>query len=71
MKYLSLLIFLSTSFIVSFSQVNPNKDRQAVLRHDSIGVTYVFDRTKKDNQNRTEIIYLGKLSAKDGRVFKS
>ncbi len=65
-----LLIVLCTRFIVSFGQVNPNMDRQAVLRNDSIGVTYVFDRTKKDDHNRTEISYLGKLRTKDGRVFK-
>jgi len=70
MTHFLLLIVLCTSFIVSFGQVNPNIDRQAVLRNDSIGVTYVFDRTKKDDHNRTEIIYLGKLRTKDGRVFK-
>ena len=70
MTHSLLLIVLCTSFMVSFSQVNPNIDRQAVLRHDSIGVKYVFERTKKDDHNRTEITYLGKLRAKDNRIFK-
>lgn len=55
---------------MAFGQVNPNKDRQVVLRHNNVGKTYVFDRSKKDDYNRTEITYLGKLKTKDGRVFK-
>jgi hypothetical protein len=70
MTYSLLLIVLCASFIASFGQVNPNIDRQAVLRNDSIGVTYVFDRSKKNDHNRTEITYLGNLRAKDGRVFE-
>jgi len=64
------IIFFSVSFSTAFGQVNPSKDRQVVLRHNKIGKTYVFDRSKKDNFNRTEITYLGKLKTKDGRVFK-
>jgi hypothetical protein len=63
---LSGLTFLTTAF----GQVNPNKDRQLVLRHSIVGKTYVFDRSRNEDYNRAEIIYLGKVRTKDGRVFK-
>jgi hypothetical protein len=65
-----LLILLCATSAATFGQVNPNNDRQTVLRHDTIGNTYVFDRSKKDNYNKTEITYLGELKTKDGRIFK-
>jgi hypothetical protein len=65
-----LFILFSLTFLNASAQVNPNKDRQLVLRHNKVGKTHVFDRSKKDNYNRTEITYLGKLRTNDGRVFK-
>jgi hypothetical protein len=65
-----LFIFFSLTFTTAFGQVNPNRDRQVVLRHNQVGKTYVFDRSKQDYHNRTEITYLGKLKTKDGRVLK-
>ncbi len=62
--------FLGLTFSNAFGQVNPNKDRQVVLRYNKVGKTYVFDRSKKDDHNRTEITYLGKLKTKKGRVLK-
>jgi hypothetical protein len=66
------LLFILFCFMLStaFGQVNPNEDRQVVLRHNTIGKTYVFDRSKNDDYNRTELTYLGKLKTKDQRVFK-
>lgn len=65
-----LFIFFALTFTTAFGQVNPNSDRQVVLRHNNVGKTYVFDRSKKDYYNRTEITYLGKLRTNDGHVFK-
>ena len=64
------LIFSCLNISIAFGQVNPNRDRLAVLRHNKIGKTYIFDRSVKDVYNRTEITYLGKLRTNDGRVFK-
>ena len=65
-----LLIFFTLTFSSAFGQVYPNKDRQVVIRHNNVGKTYVFDRSKKSDHNRTELTYLGRLMTKDGRVFK-
>ncbi|HVX27019.1 MAG TPA: hypothetical protein VHB70_11795 [Parafilimonas sp.] len=65
-----LFIFFTLTVSTAFGQLNPDKDRQVVLRHNKVGKTYVFDRSKKNGYNRTEITYLGKLKTKDGRVFK-
>ena len=54
----------------AFGQVDPDGDRQVVLRHDTIGKTYIFDRSKNDDYDRTELTYLGKVETKDKRVFK-
>jgi hypothetical protein len=70
MKLPLLLIFVIAIFSTVFGQVNPNKDRQVVLQHNKIGKTYVFDRSKKGDYNRTELTYLGTLKTKDRRVFK-
>lgn len=70
MKLSLLFIVFSIIFLTSFGQLNPNKDRQSVLQHDKIGNMYVFDRSKKDDRNKTEITYLGKLQTIDGRIFK-
>ena len=65
------LSFFLLSFTFSaFGQVNPSKDRQLVLRYNKVGKTYIFDRSKKEDRNRTEITYLGNLKTKDGRIFK-
>jgi hypothetical protein len=60
------VVMLSTTY----GQMNPQKDRQAVLRHSLIGKIYVFDRSKKSHYNRTEITYLGKLKTIQRHVFK-
>jgi hypothetical protein len=65
-----LLIFFSLIFSNVIGQVNPNKDRQIVLRHNKLGKEYIFDRSKIGDYNRTEITYLGKVKTQDGRVFK-
>jgi len=65
-----LFISLSLPFSLAFGQVNTNKDRHIVLKHNKVGKTYVFDRSKNNDNNRTEITYLGKLKTRDGRVFK-
>ena len=65
-----ILIFFCITFINVFSQTNPDTDRQAVLNHNKIGKEYVFDRSKKNEFNRTELTYLGQIRAKNGRVFK-
>lgn len=70
MKPQILLAFFSLLFSVAFGQVSPNRDRQTVLRHNIVGKTYAFDRSKKDNYNRVEITYLGKVKTRDGRIFK-
>src|SRR5690242_18904588 len=70
MKLISLTIFFLTNLSVSFGQTNPAKDRLAVLKHNRIGRTYTFDRSKKEDYDRTEITYLGRLTTKAGRVYK-
>src|SRR5215467_2987090 len=70
MTRLLLFILANLTLSTSFGQVNPNKDRQFVLHHNKIGKTHVFDRSKKDNYNRTEVTYLGKVKTNDGRIFK-
>ena len=56
--------------MLSFGQVTLNRDIQFVLRHDNVGKKYVFDRSKSTDYNKTEITFLGKLKALDGRIFK-
>ncbi|MES2776533.1 MAG: hypothetical protein V4722_20315 [Bacteroidota bacterium] len=63
-------ILLFVTFKTSFAQVNPINDRQTVLRHNKVGKWYVFDRSKKNSHNKTELTYLGKLRTQDKRVFK-
>ena len=70
MKLFLLLIVVCSNFTTTLGQIDPSKDRQTVLEHDTVGQTYVFDRSKKGDYNRTEITYLGKLEAKEGRIFK-
>jgi len=70
MKHRFLFILFSIAFTPIFGQVNPNNDRQIVLRHNKIGKMYVFDRSTKNSFDKTELTYLGKLKAKDGRSFK-
>jgi hypothetical protein len=71
MRHHLLFIFLfCVAFTTLSAQVNPNSDRQTVLRHDKVGKLYVFDRSKKDDYDKTEITYLGKVKTKDKRVFK-
>lgn len=65
-----LFILLCAIFKTTFAQVSPNSNRQTVLRDDKIGKLYVFDYSKKNYYDKTEIIYLGKLKTKDGRIFK-
>lgn len=56
--------------LTTSAQINPNRDRQVVLRRDKVGKVYVFDRSKKDDYDLTELTYLGKLKTRDGRFFK-
>src|SRR5258705_2320721 len=70
MKYRVLLFLLCITHKPVCGQVNPNKERQVVLRGNKIGKVYVFDRSKQKNYDRTEIIYLGKICTNDGRKFR-
>lgn len=66
-----LLFFLfSITFTTVCGQANPKKERQVVLGHNKIGKVYVFDRSKQNDHNRTELTYLGKLKTTEGRAFK-
>jgi hypothetical protein len=65
-----LMSFFGIRPYVASAQVNPDKNRQTVLRHNRVGNTYIFDCSKKDDYDRTELTYLGKLKTKNGRVFK-
>lgn len=69
-RSLILFAFLNARLYFASAQVNPDKNRQAVLRHIKVGKTYIFDCSKKDDHNRTELTYLGKLKTRNGRVFK-
>jgi len=51
-RHLLLLIF-TLIFITAYGQVDPDDDRLVVLRHNKIGKTYVFDRSKNGDYNRT------------------
>ena len=64
------LAFLSIISFTAVAQVNPNGDRQIVLLKSQVGKTYIFDKSKGDEYNRTELTYLGKFKTRDGRVFK-
>jgi len=63
-------LFLGLTFTTAVAQGDTDKDRLVVLQHNKIGKTYIFDRSKKEDYNRTELTYLGILKAGDGRVFK-
>ena len=69
-RYFTLFALFSAQLHFASAQVNPNKNRQTVLRHNKVGKTYIFDCSKKDQYDSTELTYLGTMKTKNGRVFK-
>ena len=47
--------------LIAYSQVNPFKAYQTVLKHAQIGKEYSFDKSKKDDYDNLVVVYLGKI----------
>ena len=56
--------------LIAYSQVNPFKAYQTVLKHAQIGKEYSFDKSKKDDYDNLVVVYLGKIITTKGRVLK-
>ena len=69
----SLLITTTLIFWVVFSSLGQEKDgrfRAMVLKKSIKDSLFIFDFSKKEDWNETQIKYLGILKSKDGKVFK-
>jgi hypothetical protein len=70
MKSIILLVILTFSLTLSFSQVNHQKAYQLVLEGDAIEKEYSFSQKKEPDHDSLVLIYLGDLKTDKGRVLK-
>ena len=67
LKFTLLFLLLSTILI---AQTREEIDRGIALQKNKIGKPIIFERSKKDDADRLELSYLGKIITKDKKVFK-
>jgi len=67
-----LLTFILTFGTLSYSlgQVTEENMRETVLKKGIRDSLFIFDFSRPNNHNETQLKYLGTLKSKDGRAFK-